>query len=162
MWKQRHDRWKGHYYDNFLMNLQNKIQFEIENNDYLNRTIFRDCLIYPRINSCLINKYNNENDTISAHKDSPTSFGLTPIVVILSVGDTRTLKLKKVKYDKKNPLSCKLDLNNQEMNKDFELEENSIFIMGGNSQIDFTHQIDKENKKKETRYSLTFRKFLVN
>ena len=45
------------------------------------------------------------------------------------------------------------------MNREFELKNNSIFIMGGDSQREYTHQIDKEENVKDTRYSLTFRKY---
>lgn len=171
MWKQRFDRWKGNYYDIFLIHIQNKIQYEIETNDYLNSTLFKKYFndndknksnyipTYPIMNSCLINKYRDSNDSISPHRDSPTSFGETPLIVILSIGHSRTLKLKKVIYDCNNPLSCKLDYDNNYMNRDFLLEDNSIFIMGGNSQKDYTHQIDKEKEKKGIRYSLTFRTF---
>ena len=46
------------------------------------------------------------------------------------------------------------------MNREFKLENNSIFIMGGRSQKDYTHRIDKEEDKNNIRYSLTFRMFL--
>ena len=45
-------------------------------------------------------------------------------------------------------------------NVDFEieLEDNSLFIMGGASQKYFSHEIPKSNSI-EQRYSLTFREF---
>ena len=143
MWKKRYDRWEGKYYDSYLKTLQDKIQKEVEAT-----TTISDKLKIPKFNSCLINLYKNENSSIAAHKDSPTSFGEFPLIVILSVGETRTIKFKKVLYDVTNPLSCKLDLNNQNLNKEFELEDNSLFIMGGNSQS-YTHQIDKEKTKEK-------------
>lgn len=47
------------------------------------------------INSCLINKYRNGNDYISAHRDSKLSFGDNPIICVLSICQERILKFTK-------------------------------------------------------------------
>lgn len=98
------------------------------------------------INSCLINKYNNGNDIISPHKDNMVSFGKTPDIIIYSLGCSRQLKVNH-------------DLTKEELI--FNLEPNSIFIMRGGSQKYYTHEITKSDTK-ETRYSLTFRKYIDN
>ena len=159
MWKQRFDRWKGNYYDDYLFKIQEKVQNELETNEYLNKIVFKEKK-HPKMNSCLINKYRSGLDTISAHRDSATSFGEEPLILILSIGETRTLKFTKIIYNQDNPLSSKIDIKNSSMNREFKLENNSIFIMGGRSQKDYTHRIDKEEDKNNIRYSLTFRMFL--
>ena len=46
------------------------------------------------------------------------------------------------------------------MNFSFELESNSMFIMGGASQLHYHHSINKEICE-NVRYSLTFREFIL-
>ena len=59
-------------------------------------------------NSCLINYYENGKDFIPRHIDSIVSFGPTPIIINLSIGATRVLRVNE---------------------KDFSLHNNSLFII---------------------------------
>jgi alkylated DNA repair dioxygenase AlkB len=145
-WNKEYDWWKSFKYDNTLLKIQQIVQNKMNK---LNYNI--------KINSCLINKYRNGNDYISPHRDSKISFGEEPIVCILSIGQKRTLRfvktepnLKKITLSKKHKDNIKID---------FELEDNSIFIMSGNSQNNYSHEILKDNSINE-RYSLTFREHL--
>ena len=147
LWKLRYDWWESFEYDNNLLYFQNIIQNKL---NILNYKI--------KLNSCLINKYRNGNDYIAPHRDSKLSFGDTPIIAILSIGQKRTLRFKKVENNYKDKSLTKKDKNN--IIYDFELEDNSIFIMSENSQINYSHELLKDNSTKE-RYSLTFRQFIL-
>ena len=150
-WKERHDRWMSEEYDSYLQNIQDKIQEKVFNiisnlediNDESN-------IQYPKINSCLINKYLDGKDSIKPHRDTIFSFGESPTIVNLSVGSKRDMIIKTNK-----------DYENIENKYTLELEDNSILIMAGGSQKYFTHQIP-ECEQSGIRYSLTFREYLYN
>ena len=138
-WKYRYDRWESDEYDNLLNYVQDYIQIEIN-------TLLEDWedIKIPKINSCLINKYRDGNDSIKPHSESEISFGECPTIVNLSIGETRELKIKKKGYKDKFSIN---------------LKNNSILIMAGGSQKYFTHEIPKDYSNNE-RYSLTFREHI--
>ena len=103
-------RWEANEYDKKLTEIQEKIKNKL-NID---------------INTCLVNKYNTGNDSISAHKDSSFSFGEYPNIIIYSLGAERTMKINS-------------DISKTSFNVN--LDSNSIFIMKGGSQKYFTHEI---------------------
>ncbi len=143
MWKERYAHWESFEIDDVICNLIDKVQtYIVENND-INKNI-----TIPFINSCLINKYPRGENFIAPHRDSSISFGLEPTIIGLSIGQTRNIKFERLEKDKKH------------MNFSFELESNSIFIMGGASQLHYNHSIDKEMCE-NVRYSLTFREFIL-
>jgi len=133
-WKIKYKRWESFNYDTFLINLEKKIS-----------------LVAPqiKINSCLINKYINGDNYISRHRDSKTSFGEYPNILILSIGSTRSIVFNRLKSEKLKPEKIS-----------FPLESGSIFIMTGSSQKFFVHEIPK-TKTQKIRYSLTFRNFIL-
>ena len=131
LWKNRFDRWNGNKYPNFLNEMQNKI----------NKFVNKNLNINIELNSCLVNKYESGEDFIPHHRDNPLSFGKYPYIIGLSLGDERIMELK-------NNITGKLN--------HFKLKKNSLFIMAGNSQEDYTHSILKKDSL-ELRYSLTFR-----
>lgn len=96
------------------------------------------------IDTCLVNKYKKGSDIISKHKDNSISFGEYPDIVIYSLGCSRQLQLNS-------------DIDDSKII--FNLKPNSLFIMSGASQKYFTHEL-LPNDSSETRYSLTFRKFI--
>ena len=150
-WKERHDRWMSEEYDSYLQNIQDKIQKKVTNIINNLEDINEESNIqYPKINSCLINKYLNGKDSIKPHRDTIFSFGESPTIVNLSVGSKRDMIIKTNK-----------DYENIENKYTFELEDNSILIMAGGSQKYFTHQIP-ECEESGIRYSLTFREYLYN
>jgi len=147
LWKLKHEWWKSFDYDNNLYRYQNLIQNKLNEYKY-----------NVEINSCLINKYRNGNDYISAHRDSKLSFGDEPIIAILSIGQPRTLRFTKVENNYKD--KCLTKKNKENIIIDYELDDNSLFIMSGNSQTCFSHELLKDNSENE-RYSLTFREFIL-
>jgi alkylated DNA repair dioxygenase AlkB len=150
VWKQRHSRWESEPYDKLLHECQNDIQNIIDGicEEY-------DCLIEPKINSCLVNKYSNGTEFIPPHRDSKISFGEQPTIVGLSLGGTRTLQFNRV-------INEGIPYSKHTIVKTFEqpLQDNSLFIMGGCSQKYFTHQIPKDDST-DIRYSLTFREMVI-
>jgi alkylated DNA repair dioxygenase AlkB len=96
------------------------------------------------VDTCLVNKYNTGKDIISRHKDNIISFGEYPNILIYSLGSERQLQLNS-------------DIDDSKII--FNLKPNSLFIMSGASQKYFTHEL-LPNKRINTRYSLTFRKFI--
>jgi alkylated DNA repair dioxygenase AlkB len=127
-WKLRLPHWEPYPIDNTIKCLIDTTQLLV--NDI-------------KINSCLINKYPTGKHFIAPHRDSPDSFGQNPTIVILSLGETRTLKFE----------------NDKELFS-FDLESGSVFIMSGNSQTDYLHSLEKSDTM-NCRYSLTFREFLL-
>ena len=105
----------------------------------------------------MVNKYRDGNDSIKPHRDTPDSFGEYPTISGLSIGGKRKIVFRKIDYDLKNYNSMKKD-KTSEVDFEMELEDNSLFIMGGASQKYYSHEIPK-SESKETRYSLTFREF---
>ena len=147
-WKVKYDRWKSQKYDNFLLEIQKKINTIV--NEKLNNNVF--------FNSCLINYYRNGENTIKPHRDTPDSFGVYPIIANYSYGTTRKMLIKKIDYNPDNLNSLKHDKNDH-MNIDINLEHNSLLIMSGASQKYFTHEIPISNTNL-SRVSFTFRKHI--
>ncbi len=136
-WKVKYPQWESGNVEDFMLKLKDKIQKYIENIEDIKK---------PLINSCLINQYENGNNFIAPHSDSNLAFGDTPTIIGLSFGETRQIEF--------------IHNTNTNKNFSFNLENGSIFIMAGDSQIDFKHTIRKNNSKKE-RYSLTFREHIL-
>ena len=147
-WKYRYKRWESFNYDDFLKTLQEKIQRNMTN---LNFEV--------NFNSCLINKYNNGDDYIQSHRDSPDSFGEYPVIVGLSIGSSRKINFTRTLFDPNNIKSLKLQKNDYR-NFSYNLESGSLFIMAGSSQKYFAHEIP-QTKTNDIRYSLTFRQYIL-
>jgi len=139
-WLFRYPRWEGNLYTQILKKIQLKMRLIICD---INISKELPIILNEKLNSCLVNLYENGNDKISPHKDSSDSFGFIPTIINLSIGQTRILRLT----------------NNDEI-IDFPLEHNSLFIMAGSSQKNYRHEIIEEKKIKKKRYSLTFRELL--
>ena len=154
-WKDQNiERWKSHIYENDLLELQRYIQETINNLD-----IYKyDGITMPDINSCLINKYRDGNDSIKPHRDNQTTFGDNPTVIGLSFGEERNIVFNRLIYNPNNMLSIKKDnINKQVIN--IPLKSGSMFIMAGAVQKYFSHEIPK-TQNKDLRYSLTFREYV--
>lgn len=113
----------------------------------------------PDINSCLIQKYASGDHSIRAHRDTDKAFGETPTIIGISIGAQRELHFKRVKYNGKNSLLSKKDKQHSNLNFKFTLKSGSVFIMSGQSQKYWTHEIPKSDSK-GVRYSYTFREHL--
>ena len=138
-WVSKYKKWESFEYDNFLLEIQKKVQKKINSLDHDSYKIKP-----TNINSCLINKYRNGNDYITAHRDTKISFGEYPTIAGLSLGSNRKIIFRSV-IDKKKEIV-------------FNLESGSLFIMGGCSQKNYTHEIPT-CLSDNVRYSLTFREF---
>jgi alkylated DNA repair dioxygenase AlkB len=151
-WKNRYDRWEPHSeYPKLLDTLSDKLITHVE--PVLNTHGIES----PDLNSCLINKYRDGNDSIRAHRDTYLSFGHTPVIFGLSIGDSRILRVRKLHHPEIFK-SLKVQRESDE-HIDFVLENNSLFVMAGYSQKYFSHEIPKMDDKTE-RYSLTFREYI--
>ena len=153
-WKNRYDRWESvKAYPEILAEVSKKI---FENKDIM-QVLTEHGIKIPDINSCLINKYRDGEDSIRAHRDTYLSFGDFPVIIGISIGDSRIMRVRKL-HNPEIFKSLKVQRDSEE-NIDFLLENNSIFIMAGHSQKYFSHEIPKMDNK-EARYSLTFREFI--
>ena len=127
-----------------------------------------------QFNSCLLNKYRSGEDSIKPHRDSEEIFGENPIVVILSVGATRTLTFRRIIYDEDN-LHLVQPETDPGLADEFsvEMKEGSMLVMAGALQKYYSHEITKvddggddggddgvtDDENTWCRYSLTFRNF---
>tara|TARA_B110001450_G_C17639298_1_gene488652 strand:- start:155 stop:826 length:672 start_codon:yes stop_codon:yes gene_type:complete len=152
-WKEKYKRWESFMYDDTITSLQNKIDSTLREDHFSDLGIS-----IPNLNSILIQKYMNGEQYISAHRDTDKSFGYTPTIINISFGSPRTIIFKRVIYNGSNKKMSKLDKQNKHVNMQFTLAPGSLFIMAGDSQKHWTHQIDKEPDK-GVRYSLTFREY---
>ena len=148
-WKYKFDRWESNPYTENLISLQTSVE------DYINKLIKNENdAIKPKYNSLLINYYENGDNFITAHQDSVESFGEYPTIALLSFGDSRKIILERTIEGK-----LARDKNKKHLNKQFNLEDNSLFIMAGCSQKYYCHAIEKEeNKKKDILY--LFREYI--
>lgn len=96
-------------------------------------------------NSCLMNLYRNEKDSMGWHQDNEKELGDKPFIASLSLGETRKFQLKKIETNEK------MELN---------LDHGSLLIMKNELQNNWKHQIPKEKTLKDIRINITFRKIL--
>ncbi len=96
-------------------------------------------------NSVLLNFYANGEQYMGFHKDNEKSLGAKPIIASVSLGANRKF-------------SCKTTQNNQTVN--FNLQNGSLLIMGGDFQVDFSHALPKQKKVQQARINLTFRNII--
>ena len=95
-------------------------------------------------NGILINRYENGNNYIGKHSDSKNHPDIC--VMIISYGSNRTFRVFKKSNDK---LVAELSLNPYE-----------VLHMGGDFQLEFTHDIKPEPEIKTERYSISFHKYM--
>ena len=93
-----------------------------------------------------IEKYPEIQKSIPPHRDCLDSFGEYPTIANFSIGDEREIMFRN---------------NKTKETTSYLLKENSLFIMAGTSQTDYTHEILKTDSEK-VRYSMTFREYLFD
>lgn len=93
-------------------------------------------------NSVLLNFYANGEQYMGYHKDNEKSLGNQPTIASISLGANRKF-------------ACKTSLNDKTVN--FNLQNGSLLIMGGDFQKDFSHALPKQKKVQQARINLTFR-----
>jgi len=99
-----------------------------------------------QFNSVLLNYYRHGQDSMGWHSDDETELGLNPVIASYSLGGTRRFLLRK-KSDK----SQKVELL---------LENDTLLIMTGSCQHDWSHSLPKTRKQVAPRINLTFRNIL--
>lgn len=94
------------------------------------------------VNAVLLNWYQHGEHHMGWHSDDEPELGLNPVVLSLSLGQTRKFDLK----HKKLPLQCSLELANGD-----------LLVMAGACQHHWQHRIPKQLKAGGERINLTFR-----
>ncbi|WP_406832823.1 alpha-ketoglutarate-dependent dioxygenase AlkB [Pedococcus sp. KACC 23699] len=100
-----------------------------------------------RPNGLIANRYRDGQDSIGWHSDSEPALGHHPVVVSVSLGESRVLLLRPREGGPRRA---------------FELAHGDLFVMGGATQKEFVHSISKVGRPVGERISLTFRKYLVD
>ena len=93
-------------------------------------------------NGILVNRYQNGHKYISAHSDDEAGLDQTGVVA-LSYGATRNFRIRN-KADKTQAMNVPLI-------------SGELVHMGGDFQREFTHEIPKQTRITDVRYSFTFR-----
>jgi alkylated DNA repair dioxygenase AlkB len=94
-------------------------------------------------NSVLVNLYRDGNDSVSWHSDNEEINGSEPTIASVSLGETRRFDLR----HKESGETVRVDL-----------EDGSLLVMSGLSQLCWVHQIAKTKTKVGPRINLTFRR----
>ncbi|MES2071772.1 MAG: alpha-ketoglutarate-dependent dioxygenase AlkB [Pseudomonadota bacterium] len=97
-----------------------------------------------RFNSVLLNLYRDENDSVGWHSDNEAELGPNPVIASLSLGQTRTFKMKHRNRPELKTTSI-------------ELTHGSLLLMAGTTQRFWQHAVDKERLHMDPRINLTFR-----
>lgn len=100
-----------------------------------------------RFNSVLLNLYRNEQDSVGWHSDAEPELGKMPVIASLSLGTTRTFKLRHKTRKEQKPVSI-------------ELGDGSLLLMAGATQRFWQHAVLKERAARGRRINLTFRTIL--
>ncbi len=93
-------------------------------------------------NSVLLNYYRHGMDSMSWHSDNEKELGINPTIVSINLGATRKFQIKH---------------NITRERKDYILEHGSLFVMAGEMQHFWKHQLPKTKKEVGERINLTFR-----
>lgn len=101
-----------------------------------------------RFNSVLLNLYRDENDSVGWHSDAEPELGKMPVIASLSLGATRTFRLRHRTRKDLKPVSV-------------ELTDGSLLLMAGTTQRFWQHAVPKERAACGRRINLTFRTILM-
>ena len=133
----------------------NSILKLVKENSFVTNTIQIKNL--EKLNSCLINCYENENDSVSYHSDNEKELGpdfeKNILVVSLSLGEVRNFSIRTKESNQK--AIGKENTDNFKM--DIELKHGSLVIMYGDFQHKYEHAVLKEKTRKNARINLTYR-----
>jgi alkylated DNA repair dioxygenase AlkB len=102
-----------------------------------------------RFNSVLANLYRNEHDSVGWHSDDEAELGPRPFIASLSLGETRTFRLKHKLRKEEKPAAL-------------ELGSGSLLLMGGSTQQFWVHAVEKERQPCGPRINLTFRTVITS
>lgn len=101
-----------------------------------------------RFNSVLLNLYRDEHDSVGWHSDAEPELGNSPVIASLSLGATRTFKLRHRARKELKPVSLPLP-------------DGSLLLMAGTTQHYWQHAVPKERMACGRRINLTFRSILM-
>lgn len=96
-------------------------------------------------NSCLVNLYRDNKDSVGWHADDEKSLGSKPTIASISFGETRRFEF------------CRKDDNLRKPVFGFNLEHGSGLLMKGDVQEKWLHCVPKEYHDRKHRLNLTFR-----
>jgi alkylated DNA repair dioxygenase AlkB len=99
----------------------------------------------PTLNGILVNWYQDGDHYIGWHSDDESQIDGTSPIYTISLGINRTFKIR----DKSTKTT-----------KDYEFYNGDYFIMGGKFQKFYQHHVPKRTRCKNSRISITIRKFL--
>ena len=97
-----------------------------------------------RFNSVLLNFYRDENDSVGWHSDAEPELGQFPVIASLSLGETRTFRLRHRSRKDQKPVAI-------------DLTGGSLLLMAGTTQRFWQHAVMKEREPCGPRINLTFR-----
>jgi alkylated DNA repair dioxygenase AlkB len=97
-----------------------------------------------RFNSVLLNFYRDENDSVGWHSDAEPELGKFPVIASLSLGETRTFRLRHRSRKDQKPVAI-------------DLIDGSLLLMAGATQRFWQHAVMKEREPRGPRINLTFR-----
>ena len=96
-------------------------------------------------NSVLLNYYRDNRDSMGMHSDDEPELGPRPTIASVSLGQVRTLVFKHKTSATVRPLRLPLT-------------SGSLLLMKGDTQRNWKHGINKEERTLDPRVNLTFRK----
>ena len=102
-----------------------------------------------RFNSVLLNLYRDGNDAMGWHADNEEELGSEPVIASVSLGATRTFRLRE-SASRRGP-GAKL-----------ELDHGSLLLMAGQTQRFWKHAIPRTRKPVGQRINLTYREILID
>ena len=97
-----------------------------------------------RYNSVLLNLYRDQHDSVGWHSDNERELGGDPVIASLSLGATRSFRLRH-RERRHPPVSISLT-------------DGSLLLMAGETQRNWQHAVPKEVREKGPRINLTFRR----
>jgi alkylated DNA repair dioxygenase AlkB len=104
-----------------------------------------------QFNSCLLNLYRDQKDSVGFHADDERELGINPNIASISLGETRKFILKQYRTS---------DGSHPEGYHEVDLTSGSLLIMSGATQHYWKHSIPKSNIEVNPRINLTFRKII--
>ena len=101
-----------------------------------------------QFNSVLVNLYRSGTDSVAWHADDEPELGPEPVIASVSLGATRTFKMK--------------HQTDTTLRYSFELADGSVLIMRGSTQRCWMHAVPKTSKAVGPRINLTFRAIVAS
>ena len=111
------------------------------------QTLQRELASFGTYNALFFNWYKDGSDYICAHRDDEKDLQTSSSIASLSFGATRTFRIR--------------DYKTKKIVEDFQLNSGTLFIMGGDFQKEFTHEVPKTKKSNNRRINITCRKFKI-